>query len=110
MKTQPTTSYLNVREYAERWTWRDRKTNQLMKGHNPPADAVNPERVPFHILAVSESGHRIEGLVTCIKVNTRLQTRLVKWVEDYGDIKRDDIRWVFDKFIIEIDGVRFITH
>lgn len=109
MKTQPTTSYLNIREYAERWTWRDPKTGQLMKGFNPP-EGVPAERVPFRVLAVSESGHRVEGLVVCIKVNTRLQTRLLKWVEPIGDIKRDDIKWVFDKFIVEIDGTRFITH
>lgn len=113
----PTTSYLRIREYAERWTWRDPDTNVLHKGYTPPANAVHVERVPFNMLAVSASGHRIEGVFTCLKVNTKLMTRLVKYEQDVinpkthqAEHKAGDIIWVFDRFIIEIDGVRFVTH
>lgn len=110
MNTKPFTSYTRIREYAERWTWIDPVTRLRKRGHVVPSGAINPERVPFSLLAVSEKGHRIEGEVVCISVLPQKGMRRVKFVADCGRHKKDDIIWVCDKLIIEIDGVRFVTH
>lgn len=101
---QPIVSYTRIRDYAEKFTWFDPKTNQRQIGYNPPADAVDTQRVPFHIKVVTEKGHLLEGEVICVGVNTGLHMRNLLWTDT------KETHWVSDLFVIEIDGVRFNTH
>lgn len=104
MRTQPIASYTRVREYAERFDWEDPLTHERRVGHNPPPQALHVARHPFHILALTEDGRRMEGEVVCLKVNAQQNMRLIKFVSS------GEIRWVCDLLIIEIDGVRFNAH
>lgn len=103
-KSQPVFSFTRIRDFAERWTWIDPRTNQKQEGYNPPANAINPERKPFHMLAMTEDGRRIEGDCVTLRVNTSLHCRDVLFVNS-GETRR-----ISDLFIIEIDGVRFNVH
>lgn len=102
--TPPIYSYTRIRDFAERWTWIDPVTHQQRDGYNPPANAINPQRKPFHLLAMTEDGRRIEGDCITLRVNTSLHCRDVEFVNS-GETRR-----ISDLFIIEIDGVRFNVH
>ena len=101
---KPQISYTRIREYAERFSWIDPKTNEPQVGYNPPENAIERERMPFNIVALDKDGNIIRGRVICTEVNTSLHTRRIMFVNS------GEFRWVSDVLIIEIDGVRFVTH
>lgn len=76
-------------------------TKRKVKGYNPPDNAIEVSRVPYHLKAVVLNGKIMEGDVITLEVNTGLHMRNVQFVNS------GESRWVYDMFIIEIDGVRF---
>lgn len=103
-KKSPTLSYTLLRNYTEQFQWTDKLTKTLRKGFNPPTDAIDATRVPFYIRYITRDGKVEEGTVTCISVDTQRQQRRIKYV------KSQEIRTVYDYLILEVDGVRFVSH
>jgi len=103
-RKQPTKSFLEIRNYTEKFRWNDPITGQKQTGFNPPENAPFKERVPFFIRYITQEGKVQSGNVVCISVDTRHLQRSIKFVNS------TEIRRVCDYLIIEIDGVRFLTH
>ena len=101
---QPSTSYQHIRNYTEKFQWRDKTTGLLTTGYNPPLGAKELQRVPFHIVYVTKSGRLERGNCVCLKVDRRKGMRMVQFVESR------QFRWVYDILVIEIDGMRFFAH
>ena len=105
MPTQtPSVSYQQIRNYAERFDWIDRRSGEPQTGHNPPADALKVVRHPFFVRYISGEGKVAEGMVTCIHVDARRRMRRIRYVSS------GEVRWVRDALIIAIDGTHFVTH
>lgn len=100
----PEQSYQNIRNYAEKWQWRDFKSKIITTGYLPPTNATEVSQVPFFIIYVTLKGNLESGNVVTLKVDVRRHQRMVKFVES------GEIRLVNDYLVIAIDGTRFITH
>lgn len=100
----PEQSYQNIRNYAEKWKWRDPKSGIMTTGYMAPANAEEKSQVPVFIKYVTLKGNLESGNVISLKVDPRKHQRMVKFVES------DEIRQVNDYLVISIDGTRFITH
>ncbi len=96
-------SWTKIRLSAERFRWLTPQ-GEWRTGFDVPKNAVQWERQPFYLRAVTKKGTLLEGEVTCISVNTRYHSRRVKFVAS------GEIREVYDILIIEIDGTRFFVH
>lgn len=103
-KKQPTMSYTLLRNYTEKFQWINPKTGIKEKGFNPPADAVDKERVPFFIRYLTLSGKTHCGEVTCIAVDVANGQRDIKYVTS------NVIHTINDQFVLEVDGVEFLSH
>lgn len=103
-KIQPTMSYQLIRNYTEKFSWIDRKSGLKQQGFNPPRGAIDVQRVPFFIRFITQTGKLESGYATCIKVDLRRKQRMIQFVES------NEIRRVCDYLILEIDGIRFVTH
>jgi len=105
---QPIQSYHSIRNFTEKFSWIDIHGLRVT-GYNPPKDAKMVDRVPFHIKGVlfarNKDGYTgyFEGNAICIKVDRRNERREIKMTQS------GEIRWIYDKFIIEIDGTRFVS-
>jgi len=104
MTHKPTQSYTELRRFTEKWQWIDPRTGQEEVGYVHPQTARNVQRVPFRIKFLTKSGHVDSGKCVCLKVDTIRHQRMVQFVPS------NEIRWVNDVLIIEVDGTRFITH
>lgn len=100
------TSYQHIRDYAERWTWIDPCTGIRQEGFDVPQNAIDKRRKPFHLVAITKDGRRLEGDVVTLNVRPYGATSLreVKFVQS------GEVRMVDDQRIVSIDGVRFISH
>lgn len=132
---QPSTSWQRIRDYTEKFQWRDKRTGLMTTGYNPPVGAQDLSRVPFFIRYVTGKGRLEQGNAVCLKVDRRKHLRMIQFVTDpslthtsaraSGRIpasgaqsrvpalparSSNAIRFVRDYLIIEIDGTRFITH
>jgi hypothetical protein len=105
-KQQPVRSWNEIRNYAELFEWRDAKTGVTVRGYNPPGgkDGKGVQRVPFHVKYITINGEVEQGLVVCLKVYPELRQRMIQYVESR------QIRRIRDYLIMEIDGVRIVTH
>ena len=105
-KQQPVRSWNEIRNYAELFEWRDAKTGVVVRGYNPPGgkDGKGVQRVPFHVKYITIKGEVEQGLVVCLKVYPELRQRMIQFVESR------QIRRIRDYLIMEIDGVRIVTH
>lgn len=101
---QPQQSYQRLRDYTEKWSWKDVRTGLRTVGYVPPKNATDIQRVPCHIKYVTKKGVLEEGNVVVLKVNLRTHQRMVQFVES------GEIRWVNDLLVIEVDGTRFMAH
>ena len=99
-----TISWQQIRGLTEQWTWRERRTGLQRSGFNPPQDAVKPTQKPYYMRAITSKGEVISGQVITLKVYTREHQRMVKFCES------NQIRRIRDYLILEIDGIRVITH
>ena len=97
-------SYTSLRTYTEKFTWIDPRTGARVTGFKHPQTAIDVQRKTFYIKAVTKSGHVLEGNCVTISVNTDKHQRKVRFVDS------NEIRVVNDVLVIEVDGVRFITH
>lgn len=101
---QPQQSFQSLRNYTEKFSWIDVQTDLRTTGYNPPKSAQDVQRVPFFVRYVTQSGRLEEGNAICLKVNRRKHQRLVQFVDS------QEIRWLCDYLIIEVDGIRILTH
>ena len=80
---QPTISFQQLRNLTEKWTWRDPGTG---------------------LRIVTGEGYLEQGEVVTLKVNLRRHQRKVLFVTS------GEIRVLRDYLIIEVDGMRILTH
>lgn len=99
----PVVSYQQVRQWAEKWRWRDAKSGIITTGYKPPHLATEKARVPFFVEYVTLKGVVERGHVVCLKVYPRRNQRMVQFVESR------EIRIIADYLILQIDGTRFVT-
>ena len=104
MRRQPTISWQQVRQLAERWEWQDPRTGATVTGHNPPKGAKHTRRKPFYIKYVTKAGVLEQGIVTCLKVTSLVRHQRMVRFEASGAI-----RIVSDLLICEIDGFRVVA-
>ena len=111
-KTKPTMSWNEVRNMTEKFEWRDPRTGIVTRGYNPPGgkDGKGVKRVPFHIRYITGKGCVEEGFCICLKVYPELRQRMVQFVGPDGTGGSRQIRRVRDYLIMEIDGIRIVTH
>lgn len=112
---QPSMSFQFLRNLTEKFSWIDKRTGIRTTGFNPPKSATDIKRVPYHIKYVTAAGRMEEGNCITLKVNTRLKQRTVRFVADEKakdpNIKGSgSIRVVRDYLVIEVDGIRILTH
>lgn len=115
--TSPKQSFQQIRNYLEKWEWEDPITGIMTRGFMAPANAKKKRRVPAYVKFVTLKGEYREAFVTTLAVDPRRHQRKVKL--EYGGqgkaikgkgLQKDEIRIINDYLIIEIDGIRFITH
>jgi len=104
-KTSPSVSFQFIRNYTEKFQWRDARTGLLTIGYNPPKKAQELSRVPYFIRYVTGKGRLESGHVITLKVDRRRHQRTIQFVDNPSQI-----RVVRDYLVIEVDGTRFITH
>ena len=100
----PTLSWEQLRNYTEKWQWQDPKTGVTVTGFNPPKDARDKRQKPFFIRYITSRGVVEQGEVICLKVKPELHQRMVKYCAS------NQCRWVRDYLVIEVDGMRVLTH
>ena len=93
-------SWQLIRNYAEKFRWRDRRTGTEIVGYHPP-NGVPHDRVPFYVKFITKTGKVEEGNVVSLTVDRRTHLRMVQFV------KSNQIREIRDFLIIEIDGMHF---
>lgn len=103
-RIQPTQSWQNLRNYMEKFSWRDLRTNLLTTGYNPPQSAKEIQRVPFFVRYVPGKGILEQGNAICLKVNRRKHLRMIQFIDS------QEIRWIRDYLVIEVDGTKIITN
>lgn len=103
-RQQPVSSWQNLRLYTEKWQWIDPVTRLATTGYSHPQTAINPSRKPFFIRYVTRSGRLECGNAVVLRVRTDIHQRMIQFVES------QEIRWVCDCLVIEVDGTRFVTH
>lgn len=101
---QPTISFQQLRNLTEKWTWRDPGTGLRITGYNPPPDALEKKQKPYFVRYVTGEGYLEQGEVVTLKVNLRRHQRKVLFVTS------GEIRVLRDYLIIEVDGMRILTH
>ena len=109
---KPTRSWNEVRDLTEKFEWRDPKSGIVTRGFNPPGgkDGKGVTRVPFHIKYITGKGQVEAGFCTCIKVFPSIKHRLIHFPGPDGKGGSRQIRRVRDYLIMEIDGIRIVTH
>ena len=111
-RQQPTVSWTQIRNYAEQFRWQD-KSGVWITGVNPPggADGKGVERVPYHVKYITGKGIVEQGYVVTLKVYPDKRQRMVMFVggpDGKGGSRQ--IRRIRDYLIMEINGVRIVTH
>ena len=101
---QPTISWQQLRNYMEQWTWWDPRTGSERTGFNPPEGAKEVRQKPFYFQAITSKGELISGEAICLKVFRDLHQRMIRFVES-GQIRR-----IRDYLVMEVNGVRVVTH
>lgn len=102
--TQPTISFQELRNFTEKWTWKDPRTGLQVNGFNPPKEAKGKRQVPYYVKYITGKGNLEQGEVITLKVDPRRHQRKVMFVASGA------IRILRDYLIIEVDGMRVITH
>ena len=88
----------------EQWIWRDPKTGVEVTGFNPPEKAKDKRQRPFYFRAITIKGELIAGEAICLKVYLGLHQRMIRFTQS-GEIRR-----IRDYLVMEVNGVRVITH
>lgn len=98
---KPQMSFEFLRNYIEKWQWRDPRTGAHIIGYNPPVGATEKAHVPFHIKFVTLKGEYVEGHCVCLKTFPRRRQHMIMFTES------GEIRIINDYLVIEVDGTRF---
>lgn len=103
--TAPTLSWTHIRNYCEKFRWRDPRTHCFTEGYNPPSTVPSKdvERVPFSIKYITGKGKVEQGWCICLKVNRRKHQRTIMFVDS------QEIRIVRDYLVMEVNGTHFVT-
>lgn len=101
---QPAISWQQLRNYMEQWTWKDLRTGCEVTGFNPPENAKEKRQKPFYFRAITGKGEVISGEAICLKVFLDSKQRMVKLTQS-GQVRR-----IRDYLVMEVNGVRVITH
>lgn len=105
---QPTISFQKIRDLAERWSWEVPTASGgrvRVTGFNVPDSArKSARRVPFFIKVVTKKGELMQGEVVSLRPLPEHHQRLIQWCAS-GEIRR-----ICDCLVIEIDGIRVVTH
>lgn len=96
-------SFTLIRNFTEKFRWKDAKTGKECTGFNPPQNAKDVNRVPFYIRFITKDGRMEDGVVTCVSVLPKKLQRRIRF-EASGEF-----RLVRDYLIIEVDGVSFLS-
>lgn len=88
----------------EQWVWRDPRTGCEVTGFNPPEKAAEKRQKPFYFRAITSNGEVIGGEAVCLKVFLDKRQRMVRFTAS-GEIRR-----IRDYLVMEVNGVRVITH
>lgn len=100
-KNSPRQSFDFLRNYIEKWQWRDPRTGCRVVGYNPPKDAVDATQMPYHIRYVTLKGRLEEGYCITLKANPRRRQHMIKFVES------GEVRIINDFLVLEVDGTIF---
>ena len=103
-KNNPTISWQLLRNYMEQWIWSDPKTGVQVTGFNPPDKAKDKRQKPFYFKAITGKGEVISGEAICLKVFLDKHQRMVRFTQS-GEIRR-----IRDYLVMEVNGVRVVTH
>lgn len=103
-RQQPVLGWEHIRNYAEKWSWTMDGGRTRKVGYNVPDGATDARHVPFHLRCLTLKGEVMTGEVICLKVFLNRHQRLVKFTAS------NEIRCICDALIMEIDGVKFVTH
>ena len=103
-RQRPVVSWQQLRNYMEQWVWRDPRTGCEVTGFNPPEKAAEKRQRPFYFRAITSKGEVIGGEAVCLKVFLNKRQRMVRFTAS-GEIRR-----IRDYLVIEVNGVRVITH
>lgn len=101
---QPSISFQQIRQLTEQWQWRDGRSGVMTRGFNPPAGSADCRQVPYFVRYVTGKGYLEQGEVITLKVDLSRHQRKVKFTGS------NQVRIIRDYLIIEIDGIRVITH
>lgn len=102
--TQPSISFQELRNHTEKWIWKDPKTGLTVTGYNPPENAKEKQQKPYFVKYVTGRGVLEQGEVITLKVDLRRHQRMVKFVTS------GECRWIRDYLIVEVDGMKVVTH
>ena len=103
-RQRPVVSWQQLRNYMEQWVWRDPRTGCEVTGFNPPEKAAEKRQRPFYFRAITSKGEVIGGEAVCLKVFLNKRQRMVRFTAS-GEIRR-----IRDYLVMEVNGVRIITH
>lgn len=104
-RVQPTISYQELRKVMEQWTWKDPRTGLQVTGYNVPDAARSTARQkPFYFKAITIKGEVVAGTAVCLKVFLESRQRMVQFTES------KQIRRIRDYLVMEVNGLRVITH
>lgn len=103
-RQRPVVSWQQLRNYMEQWVWRDPRTGCEVTGFNPPEKAAEKRQRPFYFRAITSKGEVIGGEAVCLKVFLDKRQRMVRFTAS-GEIRR-----IRDYLVMEVNGVRVITH
>jgi len=104
-KTKQTMSWLMLRSLCEAWEYKRvcGKHEIWVTSMNPP-EGCEKRQKPFYIKYITGKGQVEEGECICLKVFVDKKQRMVRFV------KSGAIRRVRDYLVMEVNGIRIVTH
>ncbi len=100
-RKQPTVTIDGIRNLCELYEW-ETQYGLMTRGFVPPKAAKKLSRVPFFVRYVTRSGRLEQGMCVSLKINRRKGMRLIQFV------KSNEIRWIYDILMIEVNGFKVI--
>ena len=103
-RKRPEVSWNEIRNLTERYEWTEGGRRRV--GFNPPGgkDGKGVRRLAYHVRYITIHGNVEEGDVVTLKVFPHIRQRMIQFVNSR------QIRQIRDYLIIEIDGIRIVTH
>ena len=104
-KNQQTMSWMMLRSLCEAWEYKRvcGKHEIWVTSMNPP-EGCEKRRKPYYVRAVTGKGELLEAECVTLKVDTRRKQRLIQICAS------KQCRWLRDYLIMEVNGIRIVTH